>query len=103
VIFGLNRGEGVLDLSKNRVDKFMHMLDPKLLTDEQANRIKAAFEPLLARDVLEIADELECTDRQFFDDVVIEEFGLNIERETVYESLRQLFAIRETALDVFEG
>lgn len=99
---GFGRGEGVLDLSKNRVDKFMHMLDPRRLNDEQADRIKAAFAPLLTRDVLQVADELECRDRQHFDDVVIEEFGLNIERETVYESLRQLFAIRETALDSYE-
>jgi len=99
---GFGRGEGVLDLNKNRVARFMHMLDPSRITDEQSDRIKDAFVPLLARDVLEVADELECRDRRHFDDVVIEEFGLGIDRETIYDSLLKLFAIRQTALDTFQ-
>lgn len=94
---GFGRGQGVLDLSKDRVEKFMHMLDPNRLNDIQASNIKHAFQPLLQRDVLEIADELEKQDRQDFDDAVINSFNLNVTRSDVYENIIKLVAIRQTA------
>lgn len=98
---GFGRGEGVLDLSKDRIEDFMHMLDPTQLDGEQVKQIKTAFAPLLRRDLLEVADELEEQDRQHFDDVVIESFGLSLSRDRVYDSLVRLVAIRQTATEVF--
>lgn len=99
---GFGRGLGVLDLSKDRIEMFMHMLDPQQLNEEQAAQIKVAFSPLLQRDLLEVADELENHERQHFDDVVIAAFGIDVSRERIYDSLRQLVGIRQTATERFD-
>jgi len=99
---GFGRGQGALDLSKDRIEDFMHILDPGQLNAEQATQIKAAFAPLMQRDLLQVADELEESDRQHFDATVIKAFGLNITRDQVYESLVQLVEIRQTATEVFD-
>lgn len=98
---GFGRGQGALDLSKDRVEEFMHMLDPGLLTAEQAARIKDAFVPMMQRDILDLADELEERDRQHFDQTVIEVFGLNVTRDQVNKSLVGLVEIRQTATEIF--
>ena len=59
---------------------------------------KAAFAPLLNRDILNVADELEQADRIAFDDAVIAAFGLEIGRQRVYDALLSLVEIRLTAL-----
>lgn len=100
---GFGRGQGALDLSKDRIEGFMHMLDPGRLDAQQANRIKTAFVPLMNRDLMEIADELEEQDRQNFDETIIEVFGLNISRDQVYESLVRLVEIRQTATETFDS
>lgn len=94
---GFGRGQGVLDLNKDRIGKFMHMLDPAQLDDAQTQMIKDAFAPLLQREILDVADELEEEDRQNFDDAVLEAFGLTIARDTIYNSLLTLLAVRQTA------
>jgi len=94
---GFGRGQGVLDLNKDRMGKFMHMLDPAQLDAAQAQGIKDAFAPLLTREILDVADELEEDDRRNFDDAVLEAFGLTIERDAIYDSLLTLLAIRQTA------
>lgn len=98
---GFGRGQGALDLSKDRIEKFMHLLDPSKLNTEQANQIKTAFVPLMQRDVLQVADELEKDDRQHFDKTVIEAFGLTVTRDQVYNNLLRLVEIRQTAIGVF--
>lgn len=96
---GFGRGLGALDLNKDRIEQYMHFLDPGVLDDDAAQRVKDAFEPLLARDVLSVADELDQADRQAFDDIVIEEFGLGIDRQHVYDALLALVEIRQTATE----
>ena len=94
---GFGRGEGVLDLSKNRIEQFMHMLDPNQLDVEQSNWVKSAFEPLLQRDILDVADELDQQDRKDFDDSIIEAFDLNLSREQIYGNILGLIGIRQAA------
>jgi len=96
---GFGRGLGALDLSKNRIEAYMQILDPGVLDQTGVDRIKAAFAPLLQRDVLNIADELEQEDRKAFDETVIEAFGLNVERQHIYDSLLSLVGIRLAAVD----
>lgn len=91
---GFGRALGALDMSKNRVEKFMHILDPNQLDSNRAGDIKQAFNRLLNRDVLEITDELNSADRQKFDDEVIRSFGLNVSRDEVYDSFKKLISIR---------
>ena len=94
---GFGRGLGALDLNKDRVETYMHFLDPSVLCQERADNIMRAFAPLLGREVLGVADELEQEDRRRFDEVVIEAFGLRVSREWVYECLRGLVELRLTA------
>ena len=99
---GFGRGQGALDLSKDKIENFMHILDPSQLNAEQADQIKTAFAPLMQRDLLQVADELEENDRRHFDETVIEAFELSISREQVYDSIVQLVEIRQTAMETFE-
>jgi predicted RNA methylase len=94
---GFGRGLGALDLNKDRIEAHMHILDPSQLEQIDIDRIKAAFAPLLERDVLNIADELEQPDRHTFDDVVISAYRLNIDKQYIYDSLLSLVEIRMTA------
>ena len=96
---GFGRGLGALDLNKDRIEEFMHMLDASQLDDIGINNIKAAFIPLTQRDILSVADELEQSDRIAFDDAVINAFGLNISRIELYDSLLSLVEIRRTATE----
>lgn len=99
---GFGRGEGVLDLNKNRIEEFMHILDPDKLDMKQAELIKTAFAPLMQRDLLEIADELEQIDRLHFDTAVIQAFKIDIPLEQIYENLTSLISIRQAATEVFD-
>ena len=91
---GFGRGLGALDLNKNRIEKCMHMLDSGALGEEERRSIMQAFDPLLNREMLGVADELEQEDRRRFDDSVIAAFDLGVSRNTVYETLLELFGIR---------
>ena len=91
---GFGRALGALDLNKERIEKFMHILDPSALDPKLVEQIKTAFAPLLERELFNLADEIEKQDRQYFYDVIIEAFNLKVPREAVYESLRELVSIR---------
>jgi methylase of polypeptide subunit release factors len=96
---GFGRGQGALDLNKNRIEDYMHMLDATQLSEEGRTAIKNAFAPLLERDILSVADELEQADRIAFDDTIIAVFGLDISRAQIYDSLLSLVEIRRTATE----
>lgn len=96
---GFGRGLGALDLNKDRIEDYMQLLDPERLDQAGIDSIKAAFAPLLDRDVLNVADELEQADRQAFDAAVIAAFDLAIDRQRVYDALLSLVEIRQTALE----
>ena len=96
---GFGRGLGALDMNKDRIEDYMHMLDATQLSEDGVANIKAAFFPLTQRDILTVSDELEQVDRIAFDNAVIEAFGLNIARSNIYDSLLSLFEIRRTATE----
>lgn len=94
---GFGRGLGALDLSKERIEKYMHVLDVNALSVEGKQSIKNAFESLTKRDIMAVADELEQADRIAFDDAVLSAFNINTNRQTIYDSLLALVEIRLTA------
>jgi tRNA1(Val) A37 N6-methylase TrmN6 len=96
---GFGRGQGVLDLNKDRMEKFMHMLDPSQLNESSVLSIKEAFEPLLKREIFDVVDELEQPDRKHFDNTVLKAYGLNISREIICDSLLALLSIRQAATE----
>ena len=91
---GFGRGLGALDLNKNRIEEYMHMLDPAVLDQKGKEDIVEAFQSLLQRDILGVADELEQDDRRHFDEVVINAFGMTVSRSRVYDTLIELVGIR---------
>ncbi|MGB4101765.1 MAG: hypothetical protein WBK91_07680 [Alphaproteobacteria bacterium] len=94
---GFGRGLGALDLNKDRIENYMHILDMEQLDQQWIDKIKEKLLPLLGREVMCVADELEQADRKAFDDAVIAAFGLRISREHIYECLLSLVGIRLTA------
>jgi len=96
---GFGRGLGALDMNKDRIEDYMHMLDASRLDDDGIIKIKTAFLPLMQRDILTVADELEQADRIAFDDAIIDAFGLSISRDDIYNSLLSLMEIRRTATE----
>jgi predicted RNA methylase len=94
---GFGRGLGALDLNKDRIEAYMHMLDPNQLNGEDIQRVKDAFAPLLQRDVMDVADELEQDDRNAFDDVILSVYNLNIDKQVIYDGLLSLVEIRMAA------
>lgn len=94
---GFGRGLGALDLNSTKLARGLHMLDPAKLTSVQTTAIINAFSPLLARDVLDLPDELANSERQAFDGVVLSAYGASGLRNQIYASLLRLFEIRQTA------
>lgn len=94
---GFGRGLGALDLNKDRLEDYMHILNPAVLDQAGIAAIKATFAPLLGRDILNVADELECADRHAFDNAVLNAFGINVDRQRIYDALLALVEIRRTA------
>lgn len=92
---GFGRGLGALDLNKDRIEARLHMLDPGQLSESQSASIIGAFGTMKARDILQIADEIEQEDRQTLDDLIIESFALGVDRERIYDTLRALVEMRQ--------
>ena len=91
---GFGRGLGALDLNKDRIEASLHMLDPDKLNPVQRNEIIAAFSTMKVRKVLEVSDDLEQADRQLLDELIIRHFGLTVDREHIYDTLRALVEVR---------
>lgn len=70
------------------------MLDPDELNKVQRNEIIAAFKTMKKRKVLEVSDELDQSDRQKLDDLIISHFDLPASREQIYDALRALVEVR---------
>ncbi len=94
---GFGRGLGALDLNKDRIEARMHVLDPSIPESKMKIAVLDAFSPLLRREILSVSEELEQADRQAFDNIVIRAFGLQVERQRIYDSLHELVSIRLAA------
>ena len=96
---GFGRGEGVLDLNTTKIQKTMHMLDINFLDKADKDEIIRSFLPLLNRDVMNLDEELKQPDRIEFDKKILKIFEINLNVETIYDSLLKLQYIRLTARD----
>lgn len=90
---GFGRGAGALDLSK---DKFAdsYMLNPNMISDKQKQKIITAFIPLTKRKILPVEDELNQSDRQKFDTVVLEAYGMENLYNEIKDSLLSMMRVR---------
>lgn len=90
---GFGRGLGVLDLSSTRMKK-LPMLNPTLLTPIQKTEILRKFLPIRDRDILPIKEELQQADRQEFDRVVLESFGIFAYKDQILNSFMTSYEMR---------
>ena len=81
---GFGRGLGVLDINKDNLSN-SYMLNPDLLSKSSRNAIIKAFEPLLHRSIMSTEDELNSSDREHFDHVVLSSYGI----EAFYDRIKQ--------------
>jgi restriction endonuclease bseMII len=75
-IRGTSRNLGVLDLNADYL-KQIRLLNPNLLSTENSQKIKKAFEPLKHRKINSIFEEVNDKHRIEFDQMVFESFGLD--------------------------
>lgn len=94
---GSGRGMGVLNLSKDHVERYYHILDPSILSFEEADILIEKFRKLKVRDVLDLPDELEQNDRIEFDQCVLQLYKIAVPLEQIYSSLLTLFSMRQAA------
>ena len=94
---GFGRGLGALDLNPTKMSAHLHILNPKAINAQDRAHILSAFKPLLARNVLNLKTELQSPDRVNFDNAVLRAYGVAHLQNQIYDSLRQLFHIRQTA------
>jgi len=81
---GFGRGQGVLDISKTGFQKIC-MINPELISKEDAAEIIALFSKIKNRNVMEIEDELMNADRQAFDKKVLQSIG----HEELYDCIKE--------------
>lgn len=66
---------GALD-TRSETFKKMYMLNPTIISPNERNVIVEAFKPLKNREILDALDELEQVDRQDFDTVIMDVYGI---------------------------
>lgn len=96
---GFGRGLGALDLNTTTMAKNLKILDPKLLSTEQASKIIAKFKSLLNRRIVNLPDELLLKDRLDFDKEILKAFNINLCPTIIYQSLLRIYNIRKSVKD----
>lgn len=85
---GTSRNLGALDLNANYF-KTLRVLNPDLLSASAIKEIKKAFQPLKARNIKTIFEEVKQADRIKFDKTVLKAFGIN---DSILISLYQILS-----------
>lgn len=96
---GTGRGEGALDLSKDKIEADLRIINPALITKENREIILKLFEKLEAREILPIKQELEQEDRINFDNAVLNAIGCLAYKEQIKSALLTLYGIRVAVND----
>jgi len=91
---GFGRGLGALDISKESISK-SYMLNPALITEEQAANIISHFTSLTDRGVTDVDQDLEDSVRYEFDKSVLNAFGISDYYDNIVNSLKAMRKIRK--------
>ena len=91
---GTGRGEGVLDLSKNKIESSLRIINPELINKKDREKILKLFEKIETRELLPIKEELKQKDRIDFDDAVLDAIDCLSYKEQIKNSLLMLYKIR---------
>ena len=92
---GFGRGLGVLDVNKTSISK-CYMLNPKLVSKENREKIISAFEKLKSRNIMNVTDELNDDFRLKFEHTVLASFGIDKYFNDIKSSLLSMFETRMT-------
>lgn len=92
---GFGRGLGVLDVNKDSISK-CYMLNPKLVSKENREKIIKAFEKLKARKIMKVVDELNDETRLAFEHTVLKSFGIDTYFDKIKSSLLSMQETRAT-------
>lgn len=92
---GFGRGLGVLDVNKDSISK-CYMLNPKLVSKENREKIIKAFDKLKARKIMKVADELHDETRLAFEHTVLSSFGIDEYFDKIKASLLSMQETRAT-------
>lgn len=93
---GFGRGLGVLDVNKDSIAK-CYMLNPKLVSVVDRQKILSAFERLKSRPIMKVAEELNDKARLDFEHLVLQSFGIDNYFEKIKTSLLSMQETRATA------
>ena len=92
---GFGRGLGVLDINKNNVAN-CYMLNPKLVSSTDRQKILSAFEQLKARQIMKVSDELKDETRIAFEHTVLQSFEMDTYFDKIKASLLSMQETRNT-------
>lgn len=93
---GTGRGQGALDISKDKLEKDLMMFNPTLFNEVQKADILRKFEVIKTRDILNLDDELKQSDRNDLDEAILGSIGLLDIKENIKKSLLDLYRIRSS-------
>lgn len=91
---GFGRGLGALDLRSTDLKERLQILNPDLLNPQQIKDIIDKFSNLKKRPILPIREELMQTDREAFDNAVLEAYGILHLKKDIKNSLTTLYKVR---------
>ena len=91
---GIGRGEGVLDLNKDKIENDLHIINPSLIGKKNRDKILSLFAKLETREIFSIEKELEQEDRKKFDNAVLDAIGFLLHKEDIKNALLTLYKIR---------
>ncbi|MDG5800672.1 N-6 DNA methylase [Marinilabiliaceae bacterium ANBcel2] len=92
--FGFGRGLGALDLRATKFERDFKLLNFEILSDEQKQNIINAFKPIADRDRLPLEQEIQQADRENFESILFECFGISEHYNSVKAALFHLYKIR---------
>lgn len=95
---GFGRGLGVLDINKDSIAKCF-MFNPRIVDNDNREKIVNAFQALKDRTIMNVADELKSPDRLFFEEAVFQAFELERYLPSVIGSLLSMQSARAAARD----
>lgn len=93
---GTGRGQGALDISKNKLEKDLLMFNPALFNEVQKTEILRKFEAIKTRGILNLEDELKQLDRKELDEAILGSIGLLEIKESIKKALLDLYHIRSS-------
>ena len=93
---GTGRGEGALDLSKDKIEAGFRIINSDLINLSTQKLILQAFEKIKSRPIYPIYKELQQEDRKLFDVLILKTLSLENLYPSIKNSLLEIYNIRSS-------